>query len=118
MLLLKCFSRFYATTCIHCANAIHFLPAFVKKCHTTVSNSVQINSEKKKKKPWLKCLVSMQSELFFPLQREAGHTFHAVLDNKPLHNLPKTTRNCHYESCDSFLVTLLQYKPILILLAL
>lgn len=69
-------------------------------------------------KPWLKCLVSMQSELFFPLECEAGHILHAVLDNKPLQNLPKTTRNGHYKSCASFLVTLLQYKPVPILFAL
>lgn len=58
--MLKCFSRFYATTCNHCANAIHFLPAFVKP---TVTNFVQINTGKE---PWLKCLVRMQSELFSP----------------------------------------------------
>jgi len=28
--MLKYYSRFYAATCIQCANAIHFLPAFVK----------------------------------------------------------------------------------------
>lgn len=110
------FLRFYATTRIHCANAIHFLPVFVKKLSHYSVQFCPGKQWKKKNLGW-SVLLACKVNFFSHYKRETGHTFHAVLDNKPLHNLPKTTRNRHYESCDSLLVTMLQYKPILILLA-